>query len=127
MVGSEQTDKVRIHDFIDPGTLRQSCMASTTLRDNRDGSMSGWIAAPPVSQWEHSALVAIHGFAAYPHADRLLICADSGGSNGYRIRLMEVRTQAFADDLNIESAFAICRRAQANGIRSSIASFRILA
>jgi Rhodopirellula transposase DDE domain len=37
------------------------------------------------------------GSEAYPHADHLLICADSGGSNGYRIRLWKVELQAFVD------------------------------
>ncbi len=37
------------------------------------------------------------GKPAYPQADRLLICADGGGSNGYRTRLWKVELQRFAD------------------------------
>jgi transposase len=37
------------------------------------------------------------GTGAYPGAERLLICADGGGSNGYRIRLWKVELQQFAD------------------------------
>jgi DDE family transposase len=35
----------------------------------------------------HRPLVAAVGRSAYPGADRLLITADGGGSNGYRTRL----------------------------------------
>jgi len=38
------------------------------------------------------------GLQAYPHADRLLICADGGGSNGARVRLWKVALQALADE-----------------------------
>ena len=34
---------------------------------------------------------------AYQGAERLLICADGGGSNGYRVRLWKVELQQFAD------------------------------
>jgi hypothetical protein len=37
----------------------------------------------------------------YPHAGRLLVCADSGGSNGYRIRLWKFKLQSFADDTGL--------------------------
>jgi hypothetical protein len=36
------------------------------------------------------------GKARYPHADRLLICADGGGSNGSRVRAWKVELAAFA-------------------------------
>lgn len=36
------------------------------------------------------------GRAAYPHADRLLVTADAGGSNGYRLRLWKKELAAFA-------------------------------
>ena len=43
------------------------------------------------------------GVLAYPEADRLLICADGGGSNGYRVRLWkyELSRLAFETGLNI--------------------------
>jgi len=34
------------------------------------------------------------GRRRYPHADRLLICADGGGSNGYRVRIEHRLTPA---------------------------------
>jgi hypothetical protein len=41
------------------------------------------------------------GSEHYPDADRLLICADSGGSNGYRIRLWKYELQALSDELDM--------------------------
>jgi len=41
------------------------------------------------------------GKVSYPHADELLITADSGGSNGYRSRVWKVRLQALADELHL--------------------------
>src|SRR5919109_593815 len=42
------------------------------------------------------------GAAAYPAAERLLICADGGGSNGYRVRLWKVELQGLADETGLE-------------------------
>lgn len=38
------------------------------------------------------------GKAEYPHATELLITADCGGSNGYRVRLWKIELQKFADE-----------------------------
>jgi DDE family transposase len=37
------------------------------------------------------------GSRVYPQAREVLICADAGGSNGYRVRLWKVELQALAD------------------------------
>ena len=42
------------------------------------------------------------GQAVYPNANKLLITADSGGSNGYRIRLWGKELQQFANDTGFE-------------------------
>ena len=42
------------------------------------------------------------GRPLYPHARRLLICADGGGSNGYRVRLWKVELAAFAAETGLE-------------------------
>jgi hypothetical protein len=42
------------------------------------------------------------GSIAYPKAKEILITADSGGSNGYRVRLWKARLQILADELGIE-------------------------
>ena len=41
------------------------------------------------------------GKPLYPHATSLLITADGGGSNGYRLRLWKVELQKLADELGI--------------------------
>ncbi len=41
------------------------------------------------------------GAPAYPEADRLLICADGGGSNGHRVRLWKVELQGFAQQTGL--------------------------
>ena len=42
------------------------------------------------------------GSEMYPDAEWLLICADGGGSNGYRVRLWKVELQRFADEVGLE-------------------------
>jgi hypothetical protein len=41
------------------------------------------------------------GRAMYASASQLLICADGGGSNGYRLRLWKVELQRFADETGL--------------------------
>jgi len=42
----------------------------------------------------------------YPGATKLLICADGGGSNGYRLRLWKLELQKFADKMDL--AVTVC-------------------
>jgi hypothetical protein len=42
------------------------------------------------------------GALAYPEADSLLITADAGGSNGYRVRLWKVMLQELADETGLQ-------------------------
>jgi DDE family transposase len=46
------------------------------------------------------------GSAVYPKATRLLITADAGGSNGYRLRLWKLELQKLADETSLE--IAVC-------------------
>ena len=55
--------------------------------------MLGSTTTPPSSRSKHSPLVAAYGPAAYPAATELLITADGGGSNGYRVRLWKLELQ----------------------------------
>jgi hypothetical protein len=43
----------------------------------------------------------------YPHVRTLLICADSGGSNGYRVRLWKRELQRLADTIGLD--ITVCR------------------
>jgi len=42
------------------------------------------------------------GRHVYPNAHRLLVCADGGGSNGYRVRLWKVELQRLAEETGLE-------------------------
>ena len=42
------------------------------------------------------------GVQAYPHADRLLICVDGGGSHGLRLRLWKGELQRFASETGLQ-------------------------
>lgn len=41
------------------------------------------------------------GQEVYPEAEELLICADGGGSNGYRVRLWKVELQSLATEAGL--------------------------
>ena len=47
-----------------------------------------------------------HGRPLYPDANRLLVTADAGGSNGSRARLWKVELQRFADETGLY--IAVC-------------------
>jgi hypothetical protein len=38
----------------------------------------------------------------YPEADRLLVCADAGGSNGYRVRAWKTEPAWFAAEAGLQ-------------------------
>ena len=66
------------------------------------------------------------GRAACPHASRLLITADGGGSNGSRLRLWKVELARLAEELGLEISVShfppgTCR-ARRNGTGSSTGS-----
>ena len=48
------------------------------------------------------------GTNVYPTATRLLVCADAGGSNGYRLRLWKATLQAFATATGLETTVCHC-------------------
>ena len=54
-------------------------------------------AVESIRRWWHGA-----GRAAYPHARRLLITADAGGSNGYRTRAWKAGIAALAAETGLE-------------------------
>ena len=56
------------------------------------GSIRGW--------WRHE------GKRLYPKARKLLITADAGGSNGWRLRLWKLELQRFADESGL--ALSVC-------------------
>lgn len=95
-------EKVRVHDF----EIRElGKVAPYGIFDPTQNT--GWVnvgtdhdtatfAVESIRRWWYTM-----GRETYPQADRLLITADSGGSNGYRIRLWKTELQRFADETGL--------------------------
>lgn len=58
-------------------------------------------AVESIRRWWYSM-----GHERYPHARRLLITADSGGSNGYRVRLWKIELQELANETGL--SISVC-------------------
>jgi transposase len=98
---------VRVHDFLIPELGRASPYGVYDLTSN-----VGWVsvgvdhdtaalAVQSIRCWWHSM-----GHARYPHATQLLITADGGGSNGYRLRLWKRELQHLANETHL--AVSVC-------------------
>jgi transposase len=96
-------EKVRVHDFPIPELGRAAPYGVYDLANN-----SGWVsvgidhdtsafAVETIRRWWYSM-----GRPVYPRAKTLLITADSGGSNGSRVRLWKVELQRLADEIGLE-------------------------
>jgi hypothetical protein len=93
---------VNVHDFIDPKLSRAVPYGIYDIHNN-----VGWIS---VGTDHDTATFAVHairrwwqtmGTKRYPRAKRLMITADGGGSNGYRVRLWKVELQKLADEIKL--------------------------
>jgi hypothetical protein len=62
---------------------------------------TGAFAVASIRGWWRS-----EGRRLYPHADKILITADGGGSNGWRLRLWKIELQKFADQAGL--GVAVC-------------------
>ncbi len=102
-----QPEAVRVHDFVVPELGRVSPYGVYDLAHN-----TGWVnvginhdtatfAVESIRRWWEQM-----GRALYPHATRLLITADGGGSNGARVRLWKLELQRLADQTGLE--IAVC-------------------
>ena len=99
--------RVRVHDFVIPELGRAAPYGVYDVTQN-----AGWVsvgvdhdtaafAAQSIRRWWESM-----GHAAYPRAARLLLTADSGGSNGARVRLWKLELQRLANDTGLQ--ISIC-------------------
>jgi transposase len=91
--------KVEVHDF--KGELgRASPYGVYDIGEN-----VGWVSVGLSADTSEFAVEAIRGWwksmgsERYPHASKLLITADCGGSNGYRVRLWKLELQRLANEL----------------------------
>lgn len=91
---------VNIHDFIDPKLSRAVPYGVYDISNN-----VGWVSVGTDHDTASFAVNAIRrwwrtmGTKRYPKATRLMISADGGGSNGYRVRLWKVELQKLVDEL----------------------------
>ena len=100
-------ERVQVHDFPDPKVGKAIPYGVYDVAAD-----TGWVsvgqdhdtsafAVATVRRWWSSV-----GKAAYPQADRLLICADGGGSNGYRVRAWKTELAALATETGL--AITVC-------------------
>jgi Rhodopirellula transposase DDE domain len=91
---------VNVHDFIDPKLARAVPYGVYDIANNM-----GWVSVGTDHDTASFAVNAIRrwwrtmGRKSHPKASRLMICADGGGSNGYRVRLWKVELEKFANQL----------------------------
>jgi len=102
-----QPEPVRVHDFIIPELGRAAPYGVYDIADN-----AGWVSVGIDKDTASFAVNSIRrwwqtmGRARYPHATKLLITADCGGSNGVRVRLWKRELQNLANELGI--AVTVC-------------------
>ena len=95
-------EPVRVHDFIDPELGKVAPYGVYDIATNQ-----GWVSVGIDHDTAEFAVESIRrwwkemGCPHYPRARRLLITADCGGSNGYRVRLWPLQLQKLADEVNL--------------------------
>src|SRR5216684_4443002 len=91
---------VNVHDFIDPKLSRAVPYGIYDINNN-----VGWVSVGTDHDTATFAVNTIRrwwramGKKRHPKAKRLMITADGGGSNGYRVRLWKVELQKLANEL----------------------------
>ena len=104
-----QPEKVRVHDF----EIRQPENGKVAPYGVYDlGRNAGWVSVGVDHDTAEFAVESIRrwwrwmGRRSYPKATRVLVTADSGGSNGARVRLWKWELQQLADETGLE--IAVC-------------------
>ncbi len=91
-------EQVHVHDFPDPAVGKAIPYGIYDV-----GRNAGWVTVGHDHDTASFAVASLQrwwqvvGLRVYPQADQLLICADGGGSNGYRVRLWKLELQRFAN------------------------------
>jgi len=100
-------EQVNVHDFPDkelgkaiPYGIYDVSANTGWVTVGTDHDTSAFAVATLRSWWDTI------GRARYPAADRLLICADGGGSNGSRVRAWKIELAAFATDTGLRVTVA---------------------
>ena len=97
-----QPEQVNVHDFPDKDLGKAIPYGIYDVSDN-----TGWVTVGTDHDTSAFAVATLRSWWAtlgkvrYPSADRLLICADGGGSNGSRVRAWKVELARFAADTGL--------------------------
>lgn len=97
-----QPEAVKVHDFVDPELGRAAPYGVYDI-----GKNEAWVSVGINHDTAEFAVETIRtwwkemGIALYVAATSLLITADGGGSNGYRLRLWKVELQKLADEIGL--------------------------
>ncbi len=98
-----EPERVNVHDFVDPALGRAIPYGVyDTTKDE------GWVSVGDTADTAEFAVESIRrwwrsmGSARFPAATRLLITADAGGSNGYRVRAWKVELAKLAAETGLE-------------------------
>ena len=89
-----EPERVRVHDFPDPALGEHAKAIPYGIYDLANNE--GWVSVGDTADTAEFAVSSIRrwwhqmGKARFPNATRLMITADAGGSNGYRIRAWKV-------------------------------------
>jgi hypothetical protein len=100
---SGQPERVNVHDFLDPALGKAIPYGVYDL-----GANTGWVSVGCDHETSAFAVATLRrwwdgvGRAAYPDADRLLVCADAGGSNDYRRRLWKTELGRLAAETGLQ-------------------------
>jgi hypothetical protein len=95
-------ERVNVHDFVDPELGRAIPYGIYDLANDE-----GWVSVGDTADTAEFALNAIRtwwtqmGAQRFPGATRLLITADAGGSNGYRVRAWKVHLARLAAETGL--------------------------
>jgi hypothetical protein len=96
-------ERVNVHDFPDKELGKAIPYGIYAISAN-----AGWVSVGTDHDTSAFAVATLRrwwdtvGRARYPHADKLLICADGGGSNGSRVRAWKIELAAFAAEAGVE-------------------------
>ena len=100
-----EPERVQVHDFADRSLGEFTKAIPYGVYDL--GNDEGWVSVGDVADTAEFAVEAIRrwwnqmGKARFPDADRLMITADAGGSNGYRLRAWKVELARLAAEIGL--------------------------
>jgi len=98
-----EPERVKTHDFVDPEQGRAIPYGIYDLSNDE-----GWVSVGDTADTAEFAVASIRrwwhnmGAERFPSATRLLITADAGGSNGYRVRAWKVELAKLAAETGLE-------------------------